>query len=176
LIDCIVAGDVDPSRVERPKVAQILRTQPQLTERLRAARKIIDGQVLWDIEEDRVENVVLKLARGHVAYELNDPKLDDPISFWLRPLCTLSDEEREAFEGTNTDETPAPGVWPEVGSRMMNRLLIIGADDEESLVDVFEEGWEVVQQGRYRFRLSWEGPVDVKIVIGEYLACKVTWD
>lgn len=42
-------------------------------------RKSEDGSLVWMPEEDRVRRVVVKLARGHAAYELSLPQIDDPI-------------------------------------------------------------------------------------------------
>jgi len=62
-----------------------------------------------------------------------------------------------------------PALWPEVGSRAMQRLFVLGND-------VFSEGWLIVQDGNYRFRV-YEGPgIVVKMVIREYLACEVVWE
>ena len=51
----------------------------------------------------------------------------------------------------------------------MQRLMI--ADD-----DVFSEGWLVVQEGNYRFRVSEESGLTVKMALREYLACCVVWE
>lgn len=107
--------------------------------------------------------MLLKLARGHAAYELNEPQFETPSTFYFKPLSGMSPGERQEFE----EESDA-GVWPEVGSRAMNRLLILGTD-------VFDEGWLVVQDGRYRYRTSQNDGLTVKLVIREYLACEVRW-
>jgi hypothetical protein len=110
--------------------------------------------------------VVLKLARGHAAYEYNQPQLQEPECFEVRPLCVMSETERSAFESVQEEGLAG---WPEVGSRAMQRLIVAGAD-------VFSEGWIVVQDGNYRFHVSEEGGLAVKIVLREYLACQVIWE
>jgi hypothetical protein len=167
LLDCIVAGDVDPDKVGRPKIARILRSNGALADRLRRARRLVGVRVMWDFEEERVRNVLLKLARGHAAYELNEPRLEEPDVFYFRPLCTMSASEVEDFEG-ELDAGPV-AVSPEVGSRAMQRLLVAGPE-------VFEEGWLVVQDGRYRYRTSQYAGLRVRMVLREYLACEVTWE
>jgi len=59
-------------------------------------------------------------------------------------------------------------IWPEVGSRMMQRLV--------TGTDLKADGWIEVQPGRYRFHASVENGVDVRIVIHEYLACHIQWE
>ena len=78
----------------------------------------------------------------------------------------MNDIQREQFEGE-----PYPGItrgWPEVGSRAMQRLLII---DEG-----YSEGWLTVQPGRYRYMTVSEGEVIIRGVISEYLAYEVIWE
>ena len=57
-------------------------------------------------------------------------------------------------------------LWPEVGSRIMTRILT-GED--------FNNGWIVVQEGVYRYAVSYADQILVKIVISEYLAAEVCW-
>jgi len=77
----------------------------------------------------------------------------------------MRDGERGAFEDCATDFVAG---LPEVGSRAMQRLLVVGSD-------VYQEGWFVVQDGNYRFLVSQEEGLTVKIVLREYLACHVVW-
>ena len=57
--------------------------------------------------------------------------------------------------------------WPEVGSRMMTRLLT-GKD--------LAGGWVVVQNGVYRYAVMDAGPMLVRMILGEYLAAEVRWN
>ncbi|NMM43601.1 hypothetical protein HH303_03870 [Rhodospirillaceae bacterium KN72] len=117
------------------------------------------------MDQQRVDIVVLKLARCHVAFELNEPRIDTPKYLSVRPLTLMTDLERDEFENGGH----GLAVWPEVGSRAMQ--LVISADD-----DAFSEGWLVVQPSRYRFHTSQDDGLCVRIVIREYLACEVRWD
>jgi hypothetical protein len=135
-------------------------------EELKRARSEGKDGPVWNVENDRVKTIVLKLARAHAAYEYNEPRLGEPDYIDFRPLLAMRGDEREAFEQTG-DSMLAD--WPEVGSRALQRLLIVGSD-------VWQEGWLVVQDGNYRFRVSQEDGLTVKIVLREYLACQVVWD
>ena len=55
-------------------------------------------------------------------------------------------------------------IWPEVGSRAMQRVLMAGTD-------AFVEGWLAVQEGNYCFRTSQANGLTVNIVLREYLGC-----
>lgn len=168
LLECVLVGDVIPSMFHREKIANCLRRSPALVESLRQARNQLNGRIRWAYDEDRVRAVIMKLARGHIAYELSEPRIDEPSSIWFKPICEMGDEERESFEHGEDDASLA--IWPEVGSRAMQRILVTG------IGGTMEDEWLHVQAGRYRYQVSWVGQAKVKIVIREYLACEVTWE
>ena len=165
LLECVIAGNTVPEKLHRVKIARILRENPSLLARLQRARSDGAEAPVWATESDRVNRVVLKLARCHAAFELNEPKLDEPLHLEIKPLSHMTDDERVVFER----DDDAFDVWPEVGSRAMQRVLVVGAD-------AFDEGWMVVQEGNYRFRVSQANGLAVKIVLREYLGCEIVWD
>lgn len=160
LVECARVGSVEQAGATRLKVGRALAHNPSLAARLAAARTQNDSGILWTPEAERVQNVILKLARGHVAYEQNEPQLEEPSSLSIFPLCALSDEAREDFE-----TFPDTGLWPEVGSRAMHRL-VEGAEGDYP--------WVEVQPGRYRYLVA--SPFIVRIVIADYLAAEIAWD
>jgi hypothetical protein len=112
----------------------------------------------------RVRNVVLKLARGHLHFELSVQERGDPDVLEIVPLSLMTPESREFFE------CPEPGpvaAWPELGARAFLRVLA----SERSILD----GWLNVQEGRYRYLVSQGHGNYAHIVIAEYLACRVVW-
>jgi hypothetical protein len=166
LLECVITGEAAPSKMRRPKIARVLQHNDALLKGLEQARSGGEDGKIWGIENDPVKTVLLKLARGHAAYEHNQPQLQEPDRLDFRPLCTLTKSERAAFENTEGGRFAA---WPEVGSRAIQRLLILDAD-------VYSEGWITVQDGNYRFHVSDENGTAVKIVLREYLACQVVWE
>ena len=96
LIDCVIAGTSDPNFVPRPKVKRTLERKPLLAKRLENAR--LEEASSFTIERGRVENVVLKLARGHAAHELNEPQFDYPSQISFLPLATLPHDKTHHFE------------------------------------------------------------------------------
>ena len=58
------------------------------------------------------------------------------------------------------------GVLPEVGSRMMTRVMT-GQD--------LADGWVVAQDGVYRYAVAQAGTLLVRTVLFEYLATEVYW-
>lgn len=166
LLECVLAGSADPGDIERPKIASLLRKRRSLAEELAAARIEQHGRIHFNPDPERVRNVLVKLARCHAAYEINEPRTDDPDSVWSRPLMLMTARQRDEFEN---GEQGVLVPWPEVGSRAMNRMLVMGTD-------VFGGGWLEVQPDRYRYRVSQDGGMRVSIVLREYLACEVVWN
>jgi hypothetical protein len=114
-----------------------------------------------------VRRVVVNLARGHAAYELSLPQIDDPIGVAVLPLSVMSDSQRATFE--NAGEGGLRG-WPEIGSRAFHR-----APGAHPLAE--QRGpWISVQEGRYRYSGDQDGGVCVRIVLSAYLACTVAWE
>lgn len=159
LIDCVCSGRVCEESVAREKVRRILHKKPALKRRLEAARMIDGDRTEFTIEGDRAVKVLLKLARGHAAHELGEPQLYEPTHFNVVPLPLM--KERVRFEAP-----PDLALFPEVGSRAMQRMFQSGA---------LSAPWIVVQPSRYRFLACGGQTVEIRIVISEYLACEVIW-
>lgn len=159
LVECVVCGTTKPAEIGRPKIRRLLGERPALQARLTAAHTRNAGASIFAVEQDRVAHIVVKLARGHSLYELNESVVDAPSYLDVIPLHLLND--RAEFERTNGNGF---GVWPEVGSRAMQRLAEAG------------QQWIDVQPGRYRFIATAEAVVRVRLVLSEYLACEVVWD
>jgi hypothetical protein len=163
LVECARTGSTEA--VRRRKVRRALDASPALVARLMHARSIGDnGAIIFSIEQDRVRNVVLKLARGHAAFELSEPQYSEPSHIMFTPLHLLTVAARQHFE-----TPPEVSVWPEVGSRAMQRMVV--AEDA-----ILGPEWNDVQPGQYRYLAVAQGAVMIRFVVGEFLACEVIWD
>lgn len=107
--------------------------------------------------------VVVKNARGHAYHEIGEPVLEPPERVFFAPLASMTETERAEFESGGR----GVGSWPEVGSRMTERVLtgvgMVG-------------GWIEVESGRYRYAMDWCSGVSVRTVIWEYLATETCWE
>ena len=124
---------------------------------------MVDGQLLWTPDAQRVENVVLKLTRGHHLYELASPQYEHPETLSFVPLVAMIPEGRREFESG-----PDLAGWSEIGSRAFLRAVGGGPYTHSA------GGWVEVQGDRFRYSVGDGGAV--RIVLGEYLACAVTWE
>jgi len=162
LIECAKCGATEIRELKSERIRRLLKANPELRERLtRSMRETRDGVVI-EAESERVGRVALKMARGHTAYELGEPRVDAPSFLGCVPLHSMQANHRNHFE------TPLPSqVVPEVGSRGMQRMFVGGE---------VRPTWNVVQTGRYRFLALVGNGILIRVVLGEYLACEVMWD
>jgi hypothetical protein len=165
LLECMVCGSASPEAIRRPKVSRILVEQEGLALKI-ATSRVADlfGKVTWQLDVDRVSRVIMKLARGHAAFELAEPQLCEPKRMLVTLLTLLPDAHRHTFEASVAYHVAH--MVPEIGSRACKRVCVVGKE-------AYVAGWNVIQPGRYRYAVS-EGPA-VRIVLGEYLACEVVW-
>jgi hypothetical protein len=176
LIGSICSGSTDPNQVRRLTISNILRRNTGLRSRLEQAKKITEGQTYFEVETSRVESVLLKLARGHAAYELSALCRQEPSKLSYGPLSQMSKEQADEFE-----DLYVTNFFPEVGSRGMQRCIVtqITVDSPsgiESNLGVLVNDWVDVQEDQYRYLCYQDSNgVRVKIVIGEYFYSDVSW-
>jgi hypothetical protein len=161
LVEYARAGSVDS--VERDKIKRVLQERPALAAKMNQAQTWIKSNIHISAEVERVRRVVYKLAQGHAAFELNEPQYEPPSRINFVPLMSMSEEYLDYFEST-----PLGSIWPEVGSRAMQRLVVSDFGMKRS-------EWIVVQPSRYRYLANVDSAVTVRIVVAEYLGCEVVW-
>ena len=176
LLEAVLAGSTEPDKIRRPSVARALRRSPALRARIEAAKRQVVDQVVFKVEERRIKNVMLKLARGHAAFELSQPCREEPDHFWCGPLAAMSEETRESFDSAHHQQ-----LFGEVGSRGLQRMLVTevflrSESGQQSEARWLLNDWVDVQDGYYRYlAIDDVGGVVIRIVIAEYLACEVGW-
>jgi hypothetical protein len=163
LLECVINGSTEPDEVERYKVKKILTENPSLGVRIaEGCTKDDNGKLVWKVEEDRIKTVIMKLARGHAAFQLGLLQLEEPEEISFVPFVAISNEQKATFE---LGLTSSVSLWPEIGSRAFL-----------SAVKGCTKGWIIVQASRYRYFVDHTGGwVVIKIVLSEYLACRVVW-
>lgn len=169
-LSCVLSGSSDPEAQRNPSARRALAASPALRAMIDQSRTEYtthggDKRLVWQPDMARIERVILKNARGHAYFEFGEPMLHRPIYVWGRPLESFTAEERKDFEGLH--DGGSFSVWPEVGSRMLTRLLT-GAD--------IADGWVVVQEGTYRYSVQQAGGgLLVRSIWSDYLATEVQW-
>lgn len=164
-LSCVICGSTDPERQCRPKIARILRDSPAIAARIQASLIPSDSdEIVWKPELERFEEVILKLARGHIAYELSLPRIEEPTSVQMMPLGLMPPDSVAEFLSDQSTH-----LVPEIGSRAFIRgFRTFGSSNVDP--------WQIVQPGRYQYLVSQSRGDFVRILIGDYMACLVCWD
>lgn len=177
LLECVLAGSTDPLKIRHERVARGLERNSTLRARLESSKREENGRTIFSVEEDRIRNVICKLAKGHAAYELSTPYREAPDFIVWRTIPEMTKDEWEDFDAAHVG-----GVINEIGSRNMQRLLATqvlfeSENGDHISMNLLVNDWIEVQNGRYRYQAIEEPEfVKIKIVIAEYLACEVTWN
>ena len=117
---------------------------------------------MWQPEKDRIKEVILKLSRGHIAYELGIQRVDEPEFIEILPIPSMSKAKLEAFYLLESGH-----LYPEIGSRAYVNSLT-------GKPTAYEQ-WFAVQNNRYYYAVGQSHGDWVKIVLSNYLACHVAW-
>jgi hypothetical protein len=163
-LECTIIGSTIPHLQSRPSIRRKLTEAPALQALIEASRiPVADGTLVWQPDEPRVEAVLVKLARGHMAFEEGTPRLEEPGLVDCVPLSMLSPDESQELVGP----WPSFTGWPELGSRAFLRAAGARVPHNPQ-----EDGWIVIQPNRYRYRVQVH---TVQMVLSDYLACTVIW-
>lgn len=167
-LGAVLAGTTDPDQQVVERAERTLNSNHRLQDEIEAQLVLVKGEngddlVTFVPDITRIQNVIVKNARGHVLFEHGQPAEGDPARVAIQPIPTLPLEMRRSFETIDY----GPG-WPEVGSRLMTRLI--------TGEDMRPDGWVVVQPNVYRFAVMDRGQFVVRTVIREYLATEVVWE
>ena len=165
-LECVFHGTTEPNDNFREKIFKTLSSRKKIASRIENA-KILDssGNLNWQPEIWRIKAVVEKLARGHIFYELGINHFGDPSKIEITPVPIMNENELEAFCTPGGEEPP---LLPEVGSRSFVNYF---AGKPTAFHD-----WEIVQEGRYAYRIGQIHGEWVKIILRDYLACLVVWE
>lgn len=164
LIECILCKSTDLADLRREKVINVLRENEGLRLKIANSTSKQNGEMLFNVEAARLENVILKLAKGHLKFENSQPQFDEPDHLAYKTLHTMTNEEISNFLSVYKIQKA-----PEVGSRGMQNLLFISNDHISST-------WIIVQPNIYSYYVySDQNFIVVKIIIQEYLAAEVSW-
>jgi len=165
VIECIKSESADTKLLQREKIRKAMNYSSKLASKISQARvELSGGRVDFEIEEKRLENIIVKLAKGHVAFELNSPQLDAPSNVFFTPIKNMKTKMLDDYE-----KPVYLNVSPEIGSRATRHIHF----DEFGSPYI---PWTIVQSGRYRYIATVNDSILVRFVISEYLACEVIWN
>ena len=158
LIEVVVCGSTDPARLQRRNISSTLEHAPALQERLRQASTVKNGGHFVRPEQERVDLVLEKIARGLWCFETAQDTADLKVVVFC-DVAPLMDEQ--AITSFFSSGSGLSG-WGEIGSRGFIRS-ILGSNES-----VHGHGWEDVQVGRFSFSVD-SGGDRVRMIFSDYL-------
>lgn len=132
-------------------------------------REHVPSKVFYQLDEQRFDRILLKLARGHAGFEYDYVDFDNTrTKIWYDFLFDMNENNLMNFE-----VIPEIDIAPEVGSRGITTPFILQNIATGDAIGF--SAWNEVQENRYRYQVSHNenGDITVKIVIFEFLYCVV---
>ena len=134
--------------------------------------KTQDDKVFYQLDKQRFDRILLKLARGHAGFEFDYVDFDNTnVKIWYDFLFHIPDEILQNFESV-----PEADIAPDVGLRAAGSPFILQniTLDEATSLSI----WNEVQENRYRYQVfqNKKENITVKIVVLEFLYCVVEFD
>ena len=173
-LNCVISGSTDPDKQKNRKIARSLERSPKL--RGRIEKSIVtqttffdEDRVSWRPEYGRLNDVIVKNARGHAYFEFGLPLFTKPTYVNCTPLELLQADARSSFESV-----PEGMLWPEIASRSFQREWSRFESDHET-GECTVGDWVNVRKRTYRYVVSQVGGILVRSVIFDYLATEVFW-
>lgn len=166
-LSCVLSGSTIPEKQVIKSAEGALKRSPRLRKLIEHSKSSFlqkDGTKtpLWKAAAKRLENVVVKNARGHAFYEMSETLFETPKSIWFGPLEYLTKEDQEKFTAVN-----AYNHFPEIGSRLSARILT--SEHQYNY-------WIDVQNGIYSYVVDYAGgDIKVRSLIHDYLVTEVIW-
>ena len=168
-ISAVLSGTVEPDQQKLEIGRRVFSRNSALKNRIQRSKREFETlsggrETVWMPETKRIERIAEKNARAHAFFENGEPMFTKPTQVLVFPLVTAADDLLAAFFG----DGGSFDIWPEVGSRWMQRLLAEPSFDSD--------GFFLLQPDVYRFRLEFCAGLTVKSILHEYLATWVSWD
>ena len=173
LLTAVLAGSTDPSRQKTARASRMFERRPALRMKIQNAKTVTsalrgDTEIIFTPERERVHRVIVKNARGHALYELDQQMSDKPSHVFAEPLQCLARDQRLEFQAVEAEVA----AWAELGTRLFRRQSY-SVDPTDSDMS---GSWIIVQDGVYRHAVVDTGDgLLVRSVIREYLATEVYW-
>ncbi len=159
LLEVAACRSADPYTMKRTRIARKLTNNAPLLARL---RKSLIGEGKLEPDHERVDRVIEKMGRGLCAYETGLTTGGMSARVEYAPIAALTPEDYELFKEVNS-----PQLIPEVGSRMMSRVLVAHGQP-------FLDYWQEVQPGRFSYAVEvFSDHTVVKMVVRDFLAARV---
>ena len=164
LLECIYSGSCELEKLKRNNIKQTLKNRPLLLKQMNQSIKFNRKGYEININEKRIENVILKLAKGHLMFEFNTPEVKPPSSVFFDFVSTLNKEERETFV-----QPIKLTKMPEIGCRACSNILVSNEGETYTY-------WTNVQDHSYQYIVGYCNAYIVREIIRDIFVYEVVWN
>ncbi len=165
IIECLIHGSVEIEKLSRPKIKRILSKKHHLHKKIIDAIRMNKEKVEFEIDYRAFNNVLLKLSKGHAAFETSEPQLRNPSTLMFKDIYSMTIPEREIFFAC-----PELEKYPEIGSRLFQQAVLSEGNIPYSI-------WITVQENSYSYMVnSSMSQLTVRLFIFSFLAVEAIWD
>jgi len=142
VMECIIHESDKIEKLSRPKIKRILSKKHHLHKKITNSIQVNKDMVRFEIDYRAFNNVLLKLAKGHAAFETSEPQLRNPTSLIFKDIYSMTILERDSFFSCAQLEK-----YPEVGSRLFLHIVL---DEKNTPYSV----WITVQENSYSYMVD----------------------
>lgn len=97
-LECVVCSSTDPRYLHHENIRRILAVTPPFAVEIQLTMSDDACGKVWYADMARMHDLMLKLARSHLDYELGIQEPSEPRLTELVPLALVPNEGREFFE------------------------------------------------------------------------------
>jgi len=164
IVECLTHNSVGIEDLSRPKIKRILSSKSHLYRKIVDSVREIDKERIFEIDDLAFRKILLKLARGHAAFEISEPQLSDPYSLIYKSVQSMTVEENKSFFSLLELEK-----YPEVGSRLMQQIAFDPNNIPFSI-------WVSVQDDNYAYMInSGFTQLTVRLLIANFIVAEIIW-
>jgi len=130
--------------------------------------RVENGKVYYQLDEQKIFRILLKLARGHAGFEVDYVSFDNSeVMVYYDFIFNMSNDVIEDFESIMLSD-----IASEIGTRSMTILQNVDTGDATAC-----SCWNYVQDNQYRYQVFQNelGVVTVILIIFEFLYCKIVF-
>ena len=160
IFECLIQKSCEIEDIKNDRIKKILTRKIKLQNKI---RELFFNNNIFQIltkEENRIKNILIKLAKGHYKYEYGEPIFEQPDIINISILENMNKEDSHNFFSNNKQI-----LVPEIGSR--------------NFINIFKNkfyNWIEVQENIYSYLIfNDKNNFHVRMLIRNYFACEVIW-
>ncbi|MCL2762485.1 MAG: hypothetical protein FWD36_04665 [Treponema sp.] len=160
IFECIIKNICEIKNIKNIRIRNIFERKITLYKKVKELFSNNDIQQILYQEKERINNVLVKLSKGHYKYEFGEPMFNSPDIINTNILKYMKDDDLNKYFSFIKEN-----IFPEIWSR--------------SFINFYQKElfwWIEVQENVYLYLVYRDGDKSiVKIIIMDYFAFEIIW-